>query len=254
MSGKWWITFDGGASWQHFDFPGDAPGSLSFLDHSHLWVAEGTTLFKSENAGKSWQKVAHLPAFAFYDSFVFSDAQTGWLASAPTWDAADGATQLFVTHDGGKTWKPQELPVPPVGSKHPRSLMNLTFWNEHDGSVLFVAGQDAGTNVYLYTTHDGGRSWQIQGKALPFDNGARRVVDFSHIVADVIDSGTNFGVAMLTLSNGKWTKKVLKGGLQGFDFFTAQVGFALIKPQDRPLDWYRTDDGGTTWVKVGTLP
>jgi photosystem II stability/assembly factor-like uncharacterized protein len=254
MSNKWLITLDGGASWQHFDFPGATAGPLSFLDHSHIWVTKGKELFQSVNVGKSWQKVATLPANADFGNLVFSDAQTGWFTTGPTWELAGGGTQLFVTHDGGKTWKPQALPAPPSGSQKPRSLTGLTFSSERDGSVLFVAGQDAGTNVYLYTTKDGGRSWQIQGKALPYDNGARRVVDSSHIVADVVDSGGKFGVALLTLNNGKWTKKVLKGGLEGYDFFTAQIGFALVKPQDKPLDWYRTDDGGTTWVKVGTLP
>ena len=254
MSNKWLITLDGGASWQHFDFPGAAAGPFAFLDHSHIWVTNGKELFQSVNVGKSWQKVATLPTNADFGSLVFSDTQTGWFTTGPSWELAGGGTQLFVTRDGGKTWKPQALPVPPSGSPKPRSLMRLTFSNEHDGSVLYVAGQDAGTNVYLYTTQDGGHSWQIQGKALPYDNGARRVVDSSHIVADVVDSGGQFGVALITLNNGKWTKKVLKGNLQGYDFFTAQIGFALVKPQDKPLDWYRTDDGGKTWVKVGTLP
>src|SRR5262249_37096568 len=221
---------------------------------NNVGVVGGVVFSGREEGGKSGQKVAPYPANAFYENFVFSDVQTGWFATGPTWTLAEGGTQLFVTHDGGKTWKLQDLPAPPSGSKKPRSLMNLTFSSERDGSVLFVAGQDAGTNVYLYTTNDGGRSWQIQGNALPYDNGARRIVDSSHVVADVVDSGGQFGVAMLTLSNGKWTKKVLKGGLEGYDFFTAQIGFALVKLQDKPLDWYRTDDGGMAWVKVGTLP
>ena len=267
LSNKYWITFDGGASWQHFDLPVAKPGLendaepnlITFLDHSQAWIiepggagsSEQKVLFHTGNAGKSWQKVATLPMNNTVFGFVFTDVQTGWLVA----ESFGKGSALYATHDGGKTWKQQDLPAPPSGSKTPNMLRNLTFTSNRDGYVFFGAGQDTATNVYLYTTQDGGRSWQIQGGALPYDSGFGKMLDPSHISATSLDVKTQqFGVALLTLSNGQWTKKILKSDVEDFDFVSPQVGFALVKPQNQPLDWYRTSDGGKTWVKVGTLP
>jgi hypothetical protein len=81
------------------------------------------------------------------------------------------------------------------------------------------------------------------------------MLDPAHVLASSLDIKTRqMGAAMLTLSQGHWTRKILKSDLEGFDFVSLQVGFALIKPQNQPLDWYKTSNGGKTWVKVGTLP
>jgi len=267
LSNKYWITFDGGASWQHLDLPVAQPGLehdavpnlITFLDHSQAWILEPggagspeqRVLFHTGNAGKSWQKVATLPIPGAVFGFVFTDMQTGWLVA----EGFGKGSALYATHNGGKTWKQQELPASPSGSKTPNMLRNLTFTSDRDGYVFFGAGQDVATNVYLYTTQDGGRSWQIQGGALPYDSGFNKMLDPSHILATTLDVRTQqFAVAMLTLSNGQWTKKLLKADVEDFDFVSPQVGFALVKPQNQPLDWYRTSDGGKTWVKVGTLP
>jgi len=267
LSNKYWITFDGGASWRHFDLPVAKPGLekdaepnlITFLDHAQAWIiepggagsSEQRVLFHSGNAGTSWQKVATLPISGAVFGFVFTDMRTGWLVA----ESFGKGSALYATHDGGKTWKQQELPAPPSGSKTPNMLRNLTFTSNRDGYVFFGAGQDTATNVYLYTTQDGGRSWQIRGGALPYDSGFNKMLDPSHILATTLDVRTQrFAVTLLTLSNGQWTKKLLKADVEDFDFVSPQVGFALVKPQNQPLDWYRTSDGGKTWVKVGTLP
>ncbi|QBD77916.1 hypothetical protein EPA93_18710 [Ktedonosporobacter rubrisoli] len=267
LSNKYLITFDGGTSWQHFDLPVAKPGLekdaepnlITFLDHSQAWIiepggagsAEQKVLFHTTDAGKSWQKVANLSMNGSIFGFVFTDPQAGWLIA----EGYGNGSALYATHDGGKTWQQQALPAPPTGSKTPNMLRNLTFTSNRTGYVFFIAGQDTASNVYLYMTQDGGRSWQIRGKALPFDSGFSKVLDPSHISASSLDTKTQlFGAALLTLSNNQWTKKILKSEVEDFAFVSAQVGFALTKPQNQPLDWYKTSDGGKTWVKVGTLP
>ncbi|HEY1351885.1 MAG TPA: hypothetical protein VGF67_19875 [Ktedonobacteraceae bacterium] len=152
LSKKYWITFDGGASWQHLDLPEAGPGLennlepdiLTFLDHTQAWIiepggagsSEQRALFHSGNAGKSWQKVASVPIEGFIFGFVFTDMQTGWLIT----ENPGKGSALYATHDGGKTWKLQHLPAPPIGKQTPNMLRNLTFTSKRDGYVFFEAG------------------------------------------------------------------------------------------------------------------
>jgi photosystem II stability/assembly factor-like uncharacterized protein len=104
---------------------------------------------------------------ALHGKLVFADSSTGWFVSPTTWD-------LFVTHDGGHTWRDQELaccaPLPAPGSattgldsvrlfsdgKH-----GVISWYEHSGSFGAIpsSGYDRAPFQFEHTTSDGGDHW-----------------------------------------------------------------------------------------------
>lgn len=116
--------------------------------------SRGQGVFKSVDAGMSWQR---LP---FPEQDVFS------LAVSP----ADGAiyagcepSKLFRSRDGGMTWTEltslQDIPSKPTWSFPPRPWTSHVSWiapNPHDADILLV-GIELGGVMY---TEDGGNSWR----------------------------------------------------------------------------------------------
>jgi photosystem II stability/assembly factor-like uncharacterized protein len=112
---------DDGQSW-HASAPltfGLAYGAPAILDATHWLVpaGTGTAIWMTEDAGVSWleQATAGLPRLGPIASLSFADAEHGIarvsLGNSP---APDG---LFVTDDGGRSWRPAlltEAPSPDV--------------------------------------------------------------------------------------------------------------------------------------------
>jgi photosystem II stability/assembly factor-like uncharacterized protein len=87
------VTSDGGAHWQLVDLK-DTPVSLFFLSENLGWMVTTRGLWKTSEAGKSWEKVPGLPSGIF--RVHFTDEENG---------VAVGAKKKVVeTHDGGKHW------------------------------------------------------------------------------------------------------------------------------------------------------
>jgi photosystem II stability/assembly factor-like uncharacterized protein len=268
-------TVDGGGTWQRCTWPttpdisrdGQGTFDWTFLDHTHGWVSVmrslngGTqsrmpplvrdeTLFRTDDGGLTWQQVAHLPLKYAGVDLTFTNAQTGWLITAvddprhpDLSDPNSFPAALYVSHDGGHTWKQQHLPIPPQGSTMLSSLQGLTFFTENMGYFFARFGSSGDSEkVYLYMTRDGGNSWQISGTALP--TYGLTVVDATH---------SYDGTFLFTLSNGQWVKTSSAppgGDTATVEFLSSQAGIALVNN----TDVYRTSNGGKTWKKIGTLP
>jgi len=133
-------------------------------------------LWETSDAGATWSAVTRVPSakgpgpIALPDqcapaTTAWSTASTGWifgtcLTSDPQPEIGD--TVLLVTHDGGRDWQPQTLPIPP--SVTLSFLGPPTFTTPDHGEM--VGFTTSGTPC-VYATKDGGATWSPQCGALP---------------------------------------------------------------------------------------
>lgn len=240
-------TFDGGKTWvRGMDVTvvaarcnGCLQPRLHFLDPAHGWllfriVTTDTptnmvedALYGTSDSGLHWAALAtddRHPEFTGCDwgGTSFASPQNGWLtescASAP----------LLVTHDGGVTWAPQELPLAAAGLTCPCSVDRLTVFDQSRAAIL-AYGQ-AGPTVLL-TTRDAGNNWNtrtLPGESAAYGYAVQYIVDFS----DADHGWTVWGPSALFFAKSPSNPN------------------GIVPGTNVPLD--RTDDGGLTWVAVKT--
>lgn len=144
---KTYLTHDGGNHWilagvtsqpnppKSAPQPAYYPGQTVYLPNGaegwqELYPRDrtaGTPLMHTADAGKTWSRIATLPAAVVDGQLSFSNSKTGWLTfSANRTFAWDGQGRplptvvppalLYVTNDGGATWKAPVLPLPAAAS------------------------------------------------------------------------------------------------------------------------------------------
>jgi hypothetical protein len=104
------VTTDAGLHWALTPIK-DIPVSLFFKD-SRGWIVTENGIWLSEDAGRTWRKLALLPAI---ERVCFISPDHGWAAGAQK--------KVYETTDGGKTWT--ELPV----AAQPDSAADRTLYN-----------------------------------------------------------------------------------------------------------------------------
>ena len=294
---------DGGAHWTSSGFPPGA-GSLEigsalnpqwyFLNPQEGWVlVQGSysiaELFHTTDSGGHWSRIPidikaefnlNLgPANSGLDGYlVFRDSSTGWFIPTPGWD-------MYLTHDGGRTWHVQSLSMPSriqpglISSIEPMRL----FSNERDGVlkvIVFMPGQGTVPKPqsypveYVYTTLDGGDHWSnptsLPNVAIP-PGGAPATLMFSEMNIDFIDathwvaSPEFVGGLMRTSDAGQhWdfmpaSSDGGSGQFPGpwFGFVDPSRGWAIYQPPTGStasgVVLYGTTDGGASWTPL-SLP
>ncbi len=125
-------TVDGGATWQRISWPttptvaqeGFGEFDWTFLDHTHGWVSvmkqqyngggipsgeqtDDEALYRTDNGGLTWQKVARFPLKYSAKQLIFSNSQTGWLTThiddpnhSALSDPRSFPAALYMTQDG----------------------------------------------------------------------------------------------------------------------------------------------------------
>lgn len=116
--GAEFVTLDGGTTWRFLEPPPPAGvyDDISRLDQVHWWVVRGNDLYKTADAGATWNRVS---SRVEYDSLhpVILDAQDAWAMVQAADDSHLGQRprigwSLVVTSDGGLSWKDATVPVP----------------------------------------------------------------------------------------------------------------------------------------------
>jgi photosystem II stability/assembly factor-like uncharacterized protein len=115
--------------------------------------SQSMALYRTHNSGKTW---IGMPATTFpVEDVFFLDAMHGWADSA---GPGLNPQVLYSTDDGGASWtRVGSLPVDaPMGYVYGSAIYRVTFSKDPDGSLR---GWYMGA-ANLYTSTDGGRSWQ----------------------------------------------------------------------------------------------
>lgn len=128
-----------------------------------LWLGESTYLLRTYDGGHSWQSTLFtIPILGDIPAIVqinFIDPQHGWLSFDRN-QVQPGEFQILLmrTTNGGKSWQTMiDTSQTPAGLPAPYSLtFQFAFTNPQDG---WVTGAYLYGTVYLYYTHDGGKTW-----------------------------------------------------------------------------------------------
>ena len=280
--GSMYSTSDGGDHWT-FSSMGLAllPESAYFLSADEGWALCSTTaacnsgtnpssdytLYRTLDAGAHWESLGR--GFAIGcdthvnppscrvgpGGLVFADADHGFIGTYST----DGLGSLFVTADGGRTWRLVRIPVA-VASQTAGNIdtsLPVMFGN---GGVVVVT---TGSGVFTYTTTDYGFTWsnpqRLPGRFTPFGRCCIPqslatdgwndwwAVDGAGVLFRSQDQGQTWKRVPAVLSRGMVLDSihavggnVLWGG--------AQTG---SDPHTFPV---RSTDGGTTWSVVELAP
>ncbi|MCL6650204.1 MAG: hypothetical protein K6U89_17980 [Chloroflexi bacterium] len=175
-----WSTQNGGRTWSkslvnappfsvegiQVVFSGDRDGWILATSGPAAGL-QRKALYRTPDGGRSWVRVALsgmapglLPEKGYATGLTFLDSQRGWLGmeyrgSVPV--------PLYRTTDGGRTWQLQALPRPAAGPPHYGDVYPPRFFAGSQGSLPVAFSSNAGRQVALYRTDDGGDTWHLQG-------------------------------------------------------------------------------------------
>lgn len=264
-------------------------GRLDFINPKRGWLlitpehgmsSRPGELYQTSDGGKTWSKVAGSatlgPALEnglpFSGPFSFRDTRTGWVGGQQG-AAFDPVHPLYMTQDGGRTWRPQELPLPSerAGGKLDVTAPPVFFPAGGQDGVLptiFVPESYRASDyaTLFYTTGDGGRTWREQG-LLPATGPTsfatatswwawRDEPNASGLAAPVrgqlyrtIDGGENWTAVAPA---GDLARALEKGEkVRQLDFVSEKSGWLLLETADgHGTELLQTTDGGSTWALV----
>jgi photosystem II stability/assembly factor-like uncharacterized protein len=227
----------------------------------------GPTMFRSTDAGRTWQEVKQPPAFAkAADGKGRSVDHTFWLtpahASEPgVWYAGTSPQGLFRSEDGGDTWTPFS-----IVNDDPqfREWMGSEQDGTPDGPKLHSILVDPRDPKHLYfgmssggvhETRDGGRSFTILHKGLKVVEGFDASVPTFHdphclrmcpTNPDRIYQQNHTGIYRLDRPGDEW---VHIGA--GMPKRVGDIGFPMVvHPHDDDTAWVFPMDGTQVWPRT----
>lgn len=137
---------DGGVSFEHI-FLNDPDLNEIFFLNDTIAYAVGLNLWKTNDAGKHWQKITELTTTTkvrTYRTVYFINESLGWVISP---NKESSTIDLFKTEDGGFNWNKFDSD----GNKF--DVSSLYFTDEKNGFINAVPN--------IYRTTDGGNNWEL---------------------------------------------------------------------------------------------
>ncbi len=249
-----WSTDNGGTTWTKggsfvdYALQYEPAGTLDFVDRDHGWfsitglAAAGSSaifVYRTVDGGAHWTEVdktfvdppagpTKIPSGCDKDPVSFMNAATGWA----TGQCAGGKPFLYVTSDGGQTWRYQSLGI--LGSEYGYTTDPPQF----AGGVGFLVGYvglPPAPRATVYVTTNGGVSWK--GWLTP---------DYYPEAADFIDAQDGWlllngpentasaGNLWVTHDAGRtWTNLHATASLDGLslDFMSTSRGGLTLQPR-----------------------
>jgi photosystem II stability/assembly factor-like uncharacterized protein len=278
-----WITHDGGLSWQAsatLDFAGFVPeyyqpGFLGFLpDQQHGWllVHQGAAtghdyiaIFTTSDGGETWQRMVDpqkdpdLMTCA-KSALVFSTDQIAWLAG--NCPGLTPALFLYRSADGGRTWS---LSSPPPPNGQPSNFFSGKPFACGISNWVYTASRDLMfqlrcdnltqnlTLSWLYSSHDGGLTWQAYSIPVPFGELSFRTKGEGWLLGAFTNGPAANQEFYHSIDSGRSWTPVLPVGWQGKpEFVTSLKGWVAAQSRgDRAL--VRTTDGAKSWEVINPI-
>lgn len=170
-------TADGGVHWNSVPLPVQTSPFVQFVDAQHAWLSLGQDRgqpaqpsWTTADGGRTWATMPAMP----YDATpfaVFRDWREGW-AGATTNDRP----RLYVTGDGGSTWRRVDLPTALAGTPEDVAWTWVELPPGH-GVVAHIGFRESSETMI---SPDGGSTWRDVGaapNALPLDTIAYQDAD-----------------------------------------------------------------------------
>ena len=118
------VTSDQGERWSLVPVK-EVPRSIYFLDEFTGWFVGEKSIWKTEESGRSWQKLNNAPKEM--TRVWFLSRERGW--------AVGGQKQVFETSDGGETWKPLAAAALPKMNPDFSSYSVISFADKKIGMI-----------------------------------------------------------------------------------------------------------------------
>lgn len=230
----------------------------------------GPTVFRSEDAGKTWKEASKPPAFDEAPEALQQRTvnHVFWLtpgsaAEPGVWYAGSSPQGLFRSRDGGRTWKPVN------GFNHHPMLDTWTGGDKDgtpDGPKLHSILVDPRDVKHLYLGMSGGgvfestnagRSWSPLnlGSVADFIPGWTEDTEYGHDPHQVGLAATNpdrlwqqnhCGIYRMDREQGRWERVGANMPKEVGD-----IGFGIVlHPRDPDTVWVFPMDGSTVWPRT----
>ena len=272
-SGGVWKTTNAGTTWEPiFDKEGTSSIgdiAISPTNPDLIWVGTGESnnqrssswgdgVYKSENAGKTWQHMGlrtsqHIGRIIVHPT----NSNIVYVASAgPLW-ASGGERGLYKTIDGGKTWKAVLTISPHTGvtevAMDPTDpgIMYAASFQRQRKAYSFVGG---GPETAIYKSSDGGDTWRKVTEGLPKRDMGRIGLAVSRSQPRTLYATIETNTTEVYRSDDygeSWTKK---GTYQQFPWFMGQIRVDPKNPDrvyELGVPLYVSEDGGMTNRAIG---
>jgi photosystem II stability/assembly factor-like uncharacterized protein len=244
--------------------PRDHRTLLAAVKAGHL----GPTVYRSEDAGRSWKEAATPPAFdkAAAGAQGESVSHVFWLTPGHAkekdrWYAGTSPSGLFVSDDGGRNWRgvdgfnrhpdrrkwiggPQE--APPGGS----TLHSLNV-DPFDARHLYIGLSSGG----VFESRDRGGTWTPLNAGTAADFLPDPDAAYGHDphclrvhpkVRDVVYQQNHCGIYKLDRARNRWERIGAHMPKEIGD-----IGFPMVlHPRDPSTAWVFPMDGGTVWPRM----
>jgi photosystem II stability/assembly factor-like uncharacterized protein len=228
-------------------------------------------LWKTENRGISFQPI--------FDDYTFTlccivvdpkDSNVLWLGTGEnnSQRSAHFGDGVYKSTDAGKTWKR-------VGLENSEHIGEIIV-DPRNSNVVYVAAQgplfSAGGERGLYKTTDGGATWN-QVLKISDDTGISDIVmdprnpdtlfasayQRRRAVGQMIGGGPEGGIHKTTNGGKTWTRltkglptgEMGRAGLAVDGRKNPSTVFALIDAKRPESGFFRSDDGGNSWTRIG---
>lgn len=256
---KVYHTSDGGQTWQHALVPAE-PVLAHFVDSVHGWLIGWKeehstlfTLFRTVDAGRSWQELSPGPQISTITDITFQDATNAWITLTTKTDV--DTSEILHSRDGGQHWQSVPIALPAN-----QGISPIKFFSWHEGVFLVNTTQaPAGPiGTAIYTTHDGGTTWR-QSAVAPYYLAPDDFINLQDVWTHNTTPGEEKVCFVSQGGGAHWTKISMQGAFQtlvSYSFVSTTVGFALggdIGPDIPAAGVFKTTDGGHTWQELAHL-
>jgi photosystem II stability/assembly factor-like uncharacterized protein len=208
-----------GDSWGNYsvNIESDLIG-IKFFDENNLFIGGRGTLLKSTNGGTNW-RLKLRDSLYFYGIPVFINSNTGFLYMQHN---------IIKTSNGGENWYQ-------INGVFPNLIRHMCFTNENN---LWVVG-DSGM---IMKTTNSGVSWE--NKSISDSLTVYKI----NIINNNIFVSTLGRLLKSTNSGNNWLDVQLDTLFFSYEvyFLNSQIGWVIPTSDIR---FYKTFDGGNTWIK-----
>ncbi len=245
LSGRLFVSHDGGATWQRLSFSGSGfirDLAIDPADPSTLYAAtsSNSSVYKSTDGGATWS------AGDGITSLVILSLAVDPLASGTVYAGTDLDHGVFKSTDGGAQWSPANQGLA-------NTLVQDVALAPADPSTLY-----ASSNAGVFRSTDGNASWAPASGGLGHTS-------VESLAVDPTDPATAYAGSDLTLL-GRGVFKTSDGGGQWqnvLDPFpsSGSVEDLEVDPQNPATVYaatadglHKSTDGGTAWTRLEGLP